>query len=274
MAVVRTQDYTSPLTYEARQVNLNVLFSDANDAVAYSATTGWQKGGCIGSPSDQRYNITPKTVTVDSGAILTAKDELVVGMEGMFECLFIDLNHRSAEKSGGTTITTTFTNDATSWTGTIAASTTASRIYVGSGETTGLSAGDRIKFTLSSGNTAFTAVGIVKNITSASNYFDLEHALDEIPPTAGTATRVSGYSLFHGGNVIQNHSLLFQQDFPGGEQWLLHVFKGSVRSGVSRQFGEYVKTPVSGIMYGTSQTAGSLTNQVCCAATYATYPNG
>lgn len=274
MAKVRTAALLEPLSWDADNVSVGLYFANNSQNLAYTSTTGWRRAGALGAPSDQSAVVTTTDEPVTGGAFNVLHDELVVGIEGTFQALVQDMNPVTQEFGQGTTLSNQYTADATSWTATVQASSTTSTIIVASGQTTGLAVGDVVRFTISTGNNAHTKTGIVDSITAATDRFTLKHALEEAPATGTTATRDSGFSQYHGGNTKRFYAAMYQLDFPKGEQHIYLIPKCTMKGGASRNFGNNVTTPLSGSMHGTSQTVGSLTGQVVCAITHATYRNG
>ena len=274
MAKPQTAAYEQKLTYDASIAAVQILGSNHSEAVAYGSTAGWAKWTTV-DPESVSFNITPTFESVITSAPRNSQQELVMSLDGEIQITGCDLNFNAMEKANGTSLETQHTADTSAWAGTIAASTTTSSIYVGSGETTGLAVGDAVEFSFPSGTETFKQIRKVKSITAASNLFTLDWALEYVPATAGAVTRNSGAIQYHGGNTAKFRSILFQADFSQAQdQHLLHVFKAVATGGVQRDLSGKAMTPMTFKMLGESKTVGSLTGQICPAATYITYQNG
>lgn len=271
----RVSNINGDLQYEADIVTATLLVSKASRNLAHDATSGWQPTGQLSVSADQSFSVGMETEPVPTGAIETDKDDLVRRLTGEASYMITDMNPLSGKWSMGTTAEIQWDTSGTTWSGTITSTneTSGTRQIIYVSTATGISPGDVLKIPLSSGADLFYWPGIVDDVDTTDHIIYLKHKMPEIPAAAGVIQRVRGYTLYHGGNVLQNMNLLTQLDFPKGDQHVLQVPKCSATGGFTRQLSGVVKTPMTIKMYGNQIDIGSLTNQVVCAMTHVTFPN-
>lgn len=272
MAQARARQINGDLTFNADLVYASLFISKSNANLAYDSTAGWSPMGALSVASDQSFSVGMESEEVITGMPETVKDDLLRRLTGEASLLITDINPLSGKWAMGTTADIVWDTSGTTWSGTVTGTTsTKAVIYVSTA--TGANVGDVIRFTFGSGNAQYYYPGIVDAVDTTANTLTLKYALPEIPAESSVIDRVRGYTLFHGGNVLQNISTLIQLDFPKGDQHNMHIFKGSANGGFTRQFNGPVRTPFQMKMYGVLKDIGSLTDQVTCAATYVGFPN-
>lgn len=276
MAQARPRKINGELSFNADLVYASVLIAKSSQGLAYDATEGFRQVATLSVASDQSFNVGVETEAVDTGAIITTKDDLIQRLTGEASFQFTDMNPLAGKWSMGTTAEIQWDTSGTAWQGTIAGTTSTSTVLqFGTGEATGLAENDVLRIPLSSGNNLNYFPGIVEAVDTTADTATLKYPIPEgqTPATSAVVDRVRGYDLYHGGNILQNMKLLVQLDFPKGDQHTLEVIKCSSTGGFTRQLSGAVKTPMNIKMYGTSQGIGTLTDQVTCAVTHVGFPN-
>lgn len=262
------------LSYNADNVYADLKICDYAQNLTYASTSGWVRGGTLSVAGDQSFSCGVDTIPVDTGAIITTKDDLVERLTGEASLVATDLNPHAARYAQGTTLDIQWdTDSSTAVAGTVAAAGGAvqSITLENSTQASSFAVNDVIKVPLSTGNNIFYWPAIISQISDDT--LTLKYAMPEAPADAAIIQKVFGYDLYHGGNVINNLHVLVQLDFPKGDQHILDILKCSMTGGFTRQLGGAVKTPLSLKMYGTLQDVGSLTDQVICAITRVQFPN-
>lgn len=273
MTQVQPRQLNGGLTYDADLVNAWLRSSKKSQGLSYTTTSGWGVLGALGVSVDQNFKVGVETVPVENGAIITEKDMLIQRLTGEANFQMIDMNPLAGQASMGTVPDIVWDTGGTAWSGTIITTgTTKTVIALSTGNATGLAVNDVLRFTLGSGTNTYYYPGIVDAFDTTTDLVTLRYALPEIPGT-GTVTRVRGYDLFHGGNVLQHLKLLVQLDFPKGDQHIMEIKDCSSTAGYSRVLSGAVKTPMAVKMYGVLTDIGSYTDQVTCAVTHVGFPN-
>lgn len=274
MAKIQDRRINGDLSFNADLVYCTLLVANSSLGLTYTDTTGFVQVGTLSPAGDQSYSVGVDTEEVVTGTPETVKDDLISRLNGEASFMITDLNPHAAKYAMGTTaeIQWTTAGVATAYANTITGSSSTKQVlYVTTADT--VVENDILKIELSSGANAYYYPGIVAAKDTTANTITLKYPLPEIPVADATVELVGGYSLYHGGNTLQNLTALVQCDFPKGDQHLMEIFKCSATSGFERQMGGAVKTPITLKMYGTLKDIGSLTDQVTLAATHVQFPN-
>lgn len=272
MAKIRTSNINGNLTYSADLVYATLLVAKHSQGLAYDATTGWNRIGALSVANDQSFSVAVESEEVLTGVPVTPKDDLITRLNGQADFVITDMNPLAGKWSMGTTADIQWDTSGTTWSGTILSTgSTVSALQLSTGNATGLAVGDVLKVPLSSGNNVYYYPAVVDLIET--DLVTLRFKLPEVPANNSVAVRVRGYDLYHGGNNLQNMSIIVQLDFPKGDQHIMEILKSSATGGFTRTLTGAVKTPFKCKMYGELKDIGSLTDQVTCAITHVGFPN-
>lgn len=166
-------------------------------------------------PREGRVNLQPNLETIESGAEVSALEEIVLGWNGTGEFLFQDENPTVSELQNGTTAgrVRDYQPD-TPIVGDLATGSTTKLIQLAEGEAAAFAGQEgRVILVPTADDDAPPMRTHIRRVDTANDTITPFEPLSDVPAESGEVAVLAGFKQYWGGSVGQQREMIFTQEF-------------------------------------------------------------